>query len=198
MDRLRFFRSGSEFRKWLEKNHSKSDELWIGFYRKDSGRGGMSYPQALDEALCYGWIDGIRKKLDERSYTTRFTPRKPKSIWSNVNIKHIARLTRDGRMMPAGIAAYSARDDSRTGVYSFERTIAELEPLMIGEFKRTPGAWKYFEAQPPYYRRIASWWVISARKDETRARRLAKLIEHSARKERLPQLTSAPRSAKPK
>jgi uncharacterized protein YdeI (YjbR/CyaY-like superfamily) len=197
-DRLRFFRSGSEFRKWLDKNHSKSDELWIGFYRKDSGKGGITYPEALDEALCYGWIDGIRKKLDAESFTTRFTPRKPKSIWSNVNVNHVRRLTEEGRMMPPGLAAYLAKDSSRSGVYSFERDTAELEPQMIRQFKRKPAAWKYFQAQPPYYRRITSWWVISAKKEETRANRLARLIQHSARSERLPQLTPASRSTKPK
>ena len=197
-DRLRFFRSGSELRRWLEKHHSKSDELWIGVYRKDSGKGGITYAEALDEALCYGWIDGIRKKLDSESFTTRFTPRKPRSIWSNVNIAHVARLTKEGRMMPPGIAAYGAKDDARSGVYSFEREVARLEPQMITQFKRNPGAWKYFEAQPPYYRRLTSWWVISAKKEETRAKRLAQLIEFSSRQQRLPQLAPAPRSAKAK
>jgi uncharacterized protein YdeI (YjbR/CyaY-like superfamily) len=192
-DRLRFFRSVSELRRWLEKNHSKSDELWIGFYRKDSGKGGITYAEALDEALCYGWIDGIRKKLDTDSFTTRFTPRKPRSIWSNVNIAHIERLTREGRMMPPGIAAYERKDDARSGVYSFEREVARLEPKMVTLFKRNPQAWKYFEAQPPYYRRLTAWWVISAKKEETRARRLAQLIELSSRRQRLPQLVPAAR-----
>jgi uncharacterized protein YdeI (YjbR/CyaY-like superfamily) len=197
-DRLRFFRSGGELRKWLEKNHAKSDELWIGFYRKDSGKGGITYAEALDEALCYGWIDGIRKKLDDESFTTRFTPRKPKSIWSNVNIGHVARLTKEGRMQPPGIAAFSAKDSSRVGVYSFEREVAELEPSMVKQFKRDPSAWKFFQSQPPYYRRVASWWVISAKRDETRADRLARLIAHSSRGERLPQFTPARGSAKSK
>jgi len=195
-DRLRFFRSGAELRRWLEKNHSRSDELWIGFHRKDSGRGGITYAEALDEALCYGWIDGIRKKLDAESFTTRFTPRRPKSIWSNVNIAHVERLTKEGRMMPPGIAAYKAKDASRAGIYSFERTVATLEPQMIRQFKRSPDAWEYFESQPPYYRRTASWWVISAKKEETRAARLARLIECSSGRRRLPQLAPAPRSAK--
>jgi len=195
-DRLRFFRTGDEFRRWLEKNHSKNDELWIGFYKKDSGKGGITYAQALDEALCYGWIDGIRKTLDEDSFTTRFTPRKPKSIWSNVNIRNVTRLTKEGRMQPAGIAAYEKRDDRRTGIYAFERTIPELDPAMLKQFKRDRAAWKYFEAQPPYYRRLASWWVISAKRDETRAKRLEQLIKVSARNGRLPQYIPAKRSTK--
>ena len=196
-DRLRFFRTADELRRWLEKNHAKSEELWIGFYKKDSGKGGITYAEALDEALCYGWIDGIRKRLDEESFTTRFTPRKPRSIWSNVNIAHVARLTKEGRMRPPGIAAYEKKDDARTGVYAFEREIAELEPAMLEKFKRDRAAWKYFEAQPPYYRRVASWWVISAKRADTRANRLDELIEVSARNERLPQFIPAKRSTEP-
>ena len=165
----------------------------MGFYKKASGKGGITYEHALDEALCYGWIDGIRKSLDEDSFTIRFTPRKPKSIWSNVNIRHVARLKKEGRMKPTGIAAFSAKDDSRAGVYSFERTIAELEPSMIRQFRKNAEAWKYYQSQPPYYRRITAWWVISAKREETRHKRLAKLMEHSSRHERVPQLTSAPR-----
>ena len=195
-DRLRFFGTAGELRRWLEKNYSKSEELWIGFYKKDSGKGGITYAQALDEALCYGWIDGIRKKLDEDSFTTRFTPRKPKSIWSNVNIGHVARLTKEGRMQPPGIAAYEKKNDARSGIYAFEREIAELEPQMLKQFKRERVAWKYFDAQPPYYRRLASWWVISAKRDETRMKRLEQLIELSAREERLPQFIPAKRSTK--
>lgn len=195
-DRLRFFGTAGELRRWLEKNYSKSEELWIGFYKKDSGKGGITYAQALDEALCYGWIDGIRKKLDEESFTTRFTPRKPKSIWSNVNVGHVARLTKEGRMQPPGIAAYEKKNDARSGIYAFEREIAELEPQMLKQFKRERVAWKYFDAQPPYYRRLASWWVISAKRDETRMKRLEQLIELSAREERLPQFIPAKRSTK--
>ena len=184
-DNLRFFRSPSEFRRWLEKNHDKAQELWIGFYRKDSGKGGMTYHQALDEALCFGWIDGIRKKIDEFSFTNRFTPRKKNSIWSNVNIAHVARLTREGRMMTPGITAFNAKDDKRAGVYSFEREKAELEPAMKKRFRQNAKAWKYFEAQPPYYRRLAAWWIISARRDETREKRLVELIRISAEETRL-------------
>ena len=129
-DQLRFFSSSAEFRKWLEKNHADASEIWIGFYRKDSAKGGITYHEALDEALCFGWIDGIRKKLDDVSFTNRFTPRKPKSIWSNVNVAHVERLTREGKMRPAGRAAFDAKSASRTGFYTFERDHAELEPEM--------------------------------------------------------------------
>lgn len=182
---LRFFRSGAEFRRWLEKNHDNASEIWIGFNRKDSGKGGITYTEAVDEALCFGWIDGIRKKLDETSFTNRFTPRKPRSIWSNVNVAHVERLTREGRMKPSGIAAFSAKDEARSGVYSFERETADLEPQMKREFRRNTRAWKFFGAQPAYYRRLASHWVISAKRDETRQKRLAELISVSAAGRRL-------------
>jgi uncharacterized protein YdeI (YjbR/CyaY-like superfamily) len=184
-EKLRFFRTPSEFRRWLEKNHNSTQELWIGFYRKDSGKGGMTYHEALDEALCFGWIDGIRKKVDEHSFTNRFTPRKKNSIWSNVNVAHIERLTREGRMMAPGIAAFNAKDEKRAGVYSFEREKAELEPKMKKRFRQNPKAWRYFEAQPPYYRRMAAWWIISAKRDETREKRLAELIRLSSKEMRL-------------
>lgn len=195
-DRLRFFRSSDDFRRWLEKNHDKAVELWIGFYRKDSGKGGMTYHEALDEALCFGWIDGIRKKLDDVSFTNRFTPRKPRSIWSNVNIAHVERLTRTGRMHPSGTAAFKAKEDSRSGVYSFERETAELDPEMKRRFQRNKAAWTYFESAPPYYRRIAAWWIISARRNETREKRLAVLIQCSAKATRLPGFTPASRKTK--
>lgn len=196
--RLKFFRSGEGFRKWLAKNHASASELWVGFYRKDSGKGGITYAQALDEALCYGWIDGIRKKLDDASFTIRFTPRKPNSIWSNVNIAHIARLVKEGRMMPPGIDAYGRKDEKRSGVYSFERERAELTPGMMRELKKNKAAWKFFEAQPPYYKRVASWYVISAKRDETRRARLERLITDSARGERMAQFKVEKRSGKDK
>lgn len=195
-DKLKFFRTAAAFRRWLEKNHERADELWLGFYKKDSGKGGINYAQALDEALCFGWIDGIRKSLDAGAFTIRFTRRRQNSIWSNVNIKHVERLTIDGRMTAPGLAAFSIRTPERSGVYSFEREVAELEPAMKQRFMKNRKAWKFFEAQPPYYRRVTAWWIISAKRDETRERRLAQLIELSAQEKRLPQLTPAPRSAK--
>ena len=192
-EQLRFFRSAGEFRKWLEKNHDKASEAWIGFYRKDSGKGGMTYAEALDEALCFGWIDGIRKKMDDASFTNRFTPRKSRSIWSNVNVAHVERLTRAGRMRPPGIAAFKAKDASRSGVYAFERETAELEPDMKRRFQKNKEAWKYFEGEPPYYRKLAAYYVISARRVETREKRLAQLIDCSARASRLPGFIPASR-----
>lgn len=197
-DKLRFFRTSAALRRWLDRNHDKATELWIGFHRKDSGKGGITYPQALDEALCYGWIDGIRKKLDETSFTTRFTPRKKNSIWSNVNVRHVDRLKQSGKMMPPGIAAFDGKDEKRVGVYSFERDNAELEPAMKTRFRKNPKAWKFFESQPPYYRKLAAWYVISAKRDDTRDKRLTSLINHSAKEERLPPFAPAPTTRKTK
>jgi uncharacterized protein YdeI (YjbR/CyaY-like superfamily) len=193
---LRFFRTPADLRKWFAANHDKATELWIGMYLKASGKGGIDYRQALDEALCHGWIDGIRKKLDADSFTTRFTPRKPASIWSNVNIAHVERLTREGRMLPPGIAAFEKRTPERSGVYSFEREHAELEPWMVREFKKNAAAWKFFSTQPKGYRRTTTWWIISGKREETRQKRLNELIALSASERRLPQLTPASRRNK--
>lgn len=195
-DKLRFFRTQAELRKWFERKHSSEEALWIGFYRKDSGKGGVTYPQALDEALCFGWIDGIRKKLDDASYTTRFTPRKPRSIWSNVNIAHVKRLTDAGRMTESGIAAFKLRDPSRSGVYSFENT-PELPPPMRSKLEANARACKYFDGERPHYRRAAAWWVVSAKKEETRERRLAQLIARSADGLRIPQFIPIDKRSKP-
>ena len=190
-DKLRFFRTSAQLRRWFEKNYDKATELWIGFHRKDSGLGGINYPEALDEALCFGWIDGIRKKLDETSFTTRFTPRKKNSIWSNVNVRHVERLKQSGRMMLPGLAAFDGKDAKRVGAYSFEREAAELDPAMKNRFRKNIKAWKFFQSQPPYYRRLAAWYVISAKRDETREKRLANLIHYSAKDERLPPFAPA-------
>lgn len=195
-DKLRFFRTQAELRRWLEKKHASEQELWIGFYRKDSGKGGITYPEALDEALCFGWIDGIRKRLDDVSYTTRFTPRRARSIWSNVNVKHVARLTAAGRMTEPGFAAFNLLDPSRSGVYSFEQQ-TELTPPMRKKLEKNARARKFFDEQPLRYRRAASWWVISATKDETRERRLAELISRSAEGLRIAQFIPVEQRRKP-
>jgi uncharacterized protein YdeI (YjbR/CyaY-like superfamily) len=182
---LRFFRTPAELNRWLNSNHAKATELWVGMYRKDTGKRSIDYKQALDEALCFGWIDGIRKKLDDESFATRFTPRKPRSIWSNVNVAHVERLTREKRMRPAGIAAFEKRTPERTGLYSFERAHAELDPAMVKEFRKNKEAWKFFSAQTPYYRRLGAWYILSAKRDETRKKRLAALIAASAKGKRL-------------
>ena len=186
-DNLRFFRNAGELRRWLAGKHDKEQELWVGFYRKDSGKGGITYSEALDEALCYGWIDGIRKKLDDESFTTRFTPRKPRSIWSNVNIARVGQLTKAGRMQPSGIAAFKIRDPARSGIYSFEREAAVFPPEIEKLFARNKKAKAFFDAQPPYYRRLATFYVVSAKREETRDKRIALLIERSEKGLRLPQ-----------
>lgn len=182
----RFFRTAAALRRWLSANHARKAELFIGFYKKGSGRRGITYQEALDEALCYGWIDGVRRSVDAESYTNRFTPRKPRSNWSQVNLRRVAELIEAGRMAPPGLAAYERRDPSRVNRYSFERETAELAPAQRKAFRARPEAWRFFQAQPPYYRRLTAFWVISAKKEETRQRRLTALIESSARGQRVP------------
>jgi uncharacterized protein YdeI (YjbR/CyaY-like superfamily) len=182
-----FFKSPVEFRNWLEKHHSTAQELWVGFYKKDSGKPSITWPESVDEALCFGWIDGIRKSIDNVSYTIRFTPRKLRSIWSAVNIKRVEELSRQGRMRPAGQKAYEARIENKSGIYSYEQRVAELSGPYERKLKQNKEAWKFFQAQPASYRKAANWWVLSAKKEETRLKRLEKLIEDSAQGRRLPQ-----------
>ena len=182
----RFFRTAADFRRWLEKHHARETELWVGYYKKDSGKKSITHPEAVDEALCFGWIDGIRKKLDDVSYVNRFTPRKPTSNWSAVNIARVEALEAEGRMTEAGRRAFAAQKAERTGVYSFEQKQApKLDPALEKKFRANRPAWTFFQAQPPSYRRVTTWWVISAKKEETRIRRLEKLLEASAKGERL-------------
>lgn len=183
------FASPDELRAWLAEHHDHATELWIGFHRKASGRGGLTFPEAVDEALCFGWIDGIRKRLDDGRYTNRFTPRRPGSNWSAVNIARVEQLMRLGRMQPAGLAAFNERDESRSQPYSYERETALLGEDFEGRFRAHPKAWTFFQAQPPSYRRTAIWWVVSAKKEETRLRRLATLIEDSKNGRRLAAVT---------
>lgn len=179
------FKSGAEFRKWLEENHVTETELWVGFYKKDSGRTGITYQEALDEALCHGWIDGIRKRVDELSYTNRFTPRTARSTWSAVNLKRIGELIAAGRMHPHGQKVYEGRDPKRAGLYSFENRPQELDAAALRQFKANKTAWDFFQAQPPGYRRLMIWRICSAKKDETKKRRLVQLIEISAKQKRM-------------
>ena len=182
----RFFPTAPAFRRWLEKNHEKENELWVGYYRKDSGRKSITHSEAIDEALCFGWIDGIRKKVDEESYANRFTPRRPGSNWSAVNMARMDALIAEGRMTDAGLRAWEARKEERTGVYSFEqKSRPELGPELEKLFRKNRAAWTFFEKLPPSYRRAVTWWVISAKQEATRHRRLEKLIEASARGKRL-------------
>jgi uncharacterized protein YdeI (YjbR/CyaY-like superfamily) len=176
----RFFASGAAWRKWLQANHASAAELLVGFYKKGSGRGGLTYPEALDEALCYGWIDGVRRRHHEDSYTIRFSPRRKGSIWSAVNTRRAGALRDQGRMAAPGLRAFEERDASRDAAYSYERATSALDPQLEKRFRNDPGAWAFFEAQPPSYRRMAAWFVMSAKKDETRQRRLDQLRAESA------------------
>jgi len=183
--KVKYFKSTSAFHRWLEVNHARARELWVGFFRKDSGRGGLSYAEALDEALCFGWIDGLKRRVDELSYTHRFTPRKPKSNWSRINIQHVERLSKAGRLMPAGRKAYAARTPERSGVYSFENAPRKLAAGDQRRFQADKLAWKFFQRQPKGYQRTAIWWVVSAKLPATRARRLGRLIADSRTGRRL-------------
>lgn len=180
-----FFLTATEFRAWLEENHAAATELLVGFYRKESGKGGITYPEALDEALCFGWIDGVRKRRDDASYTIRFTPRKRGSVWSVVNIRRVGELMKSGRMHAAGQKEFDGRDREKTRVYSYEREAAKLDGESERRFRANRKAWEVYQAQPPGYRRVSTGWVMNAKREETRARRLAKLIEISESGRRL-------------
>lgn len=176
-----FFADASEFRAWLQRHAGTAVSLLVGFHKVGSGRPSMSWPQSVDEALCVGWIDGVRRRVDDERYTIRFTPRRPGSIWSKVNIARVEALIAAGRMQPAGLAAFARRTERRSGIYSFEQEqAASLSPDEIRTFKRDRAAWAYFEAAPPGYRKRMLHWVTSAKQAATRERRLARLIESCA------------------
>jgi uncharacterized protein YdeI (YjbR/CyaY-like superfamily) len=183
--KVTFFRSAADLREWFARRHSEAVELWVGYYKKGTGIPSITWPESVDEALCVGWIDGIRKSVDERSYTIRFTPRKAVSTWSAVNIKRVQVLKREGRMQATGLKAFQARRENEAGTYSYEQRRAELEEPYAGLLRKNQAAWEFFHAQPPGYRKVASWWVISAKMEATRLKRLEKLIEASARGRRL-------------
>ena len=175
-----FFSTASAFRRWLDAHHSTARELLVGFHKVGSGKPSLTYPEALDAALCFGWIDGMRTSRGATSYTIRFTPRRRGSIWSTVNLRHVRRLTAAGLMAPAGLAAFRERDKRRTKLYSFENRPRALAPAYARRFKANRRAWTWYEAQAPWYRRTAAWWVMSARQEATQLRRLAALIASSA------------------
>lgn len=175
----RFFRTASAFRRWLAKNHAGASELWVGYYKKGTGKPSITWPESVDEALCFGWIDGVRKSLDEERYMIRFSPRKPTSKWSVVNVKRAEELIRLGSMEQAGRKAFFRRDASRDAEYSYERESAELTPEQERRFRENERAWTFFQSQPPSYRKAAQGWVISAKREATRERRLAALIADS-------------------
>ena len=180
-----FFESAADFRRWLEANHETRSEAWVGYYKKVTGRGGLTYAQALDEALCFGWIDGQGCSLDDQSYTNRWTPRRAQSIWSTVNVKRVGELIAAGRMQPAGLAAFRARTREMTGVYLSDMDPDALPPDLIQAFQASTPAWEFWSRQPPGYRRQMMWWVLSAKRDETRRHRLTALIEEHAQGRRI-------------
>ena len=176
-----YFGSPEELRAWLEQHHASEAELLVGYWKKATGKPSLTWSQAVDEALCFGWIDGVLRGIDDKRHIQRFTPRKPASNWSAVNIGKVERLRAEGRMRPAGEAAFARRRADRSGVYAFEqRSQPRLEPEQEARFKADAAAWEWFTARPPSYRRTALWWVVSAKRPETRERRLATLIEDSA------------------
>jgi uncharacterized protein YdeI (YjbR/CyaY-like superfamily) len=185
-----FFATPSAMRAWFGTHHETARELWVGFYKKISGKPSISWPEAVDQALCFGWIDGIRKSIDSISYVIRFTPRKPRSTWSAVNSKRVAELTRRGLMQPSGLKAFRRRPPARSGISAYEqRHAARLETAQGRRFRANRKAWEYFQAQPPSYRKTAILWVVTAKQEETRVRRLATLIESSGRGRPIPPLT---------
>jgi uncharacterized protein YdeI (YjbR/CyaY-like superfamily) len=185
-----FFATPADFRRWLTEHHESARELWVGFHKTGSGRPSITWPESVDEALCVGWIDGVRKRIDEESYKIRFTPRKATSTWSAVNIKRMAELTSQGRVLPAGLQAFEKRSEKKSGIYAYEqRGAAKLDEAAEQQFQAEKAAWEYFQAQPPWYRKTATWWVVSAKKEETRQRRLTVLIEASAEGRAIRELT---------
>src|SRR6266852_5716543 len=185
-----FFPTPSDFRAWFESHHDQFQELFVGFHKKSSGKPSITWPESVDEALCFGWIDGVRKSLDETRYAIRFTRRKPRSVWSAVNIERAKALIKLGRMHPAGLKAFEQRTDERSAIYSYEqRQSVELSEAFEKQLRPNKKAWEFFLAKAPWYRRAAAHWVLSAKKDETKVKRLAKLIEDSEHQRTVPPLT---------
>jgi uncharacterized protein YdeI (YjbR/CyaY-like superfamily) len=184
-----FFSSPAEFRAWLEEHHETAPEIWVGYYKKATGRPTMTWAEAVEEALCFGWIDGKLQRIDDERHRQRFTPRRPRSNWSAVNIAKVAELRAQGRMTPAGEAAFAARRDDRSAPYTYERRHeAAFDAEQKAAFRANEAAWSWFNEQSPSYRQMATFWVVSAKRPETRARRLASLIECSADGRRVPAL----------
>ncbi|MDQ3880355.1 MAG: YdeI/OmpD-associated family protein [Chloroflexota bacterium] len=185
-----YFATPDEFRAWLAEHHASERELWVGFHRKSSGRPSITWPEAVGQALCFGWIDGVRRSVDDESYANRFTPRTARSTWSAVNIRSVKELIAAGLMHPAGLAAFERRADERSAIYSYEqRHAATLDAADEARFRANPPAWDWFQSQPPSYRTAAAHWVVTAKREETRRRRLETLIEDSAKRRRVGPLT---------
>jgi uncharacterized protein YdeI (YjbR/CyaY-like superfamily) len=185
-----FFATPEDFRAWLKEHHENETELLVGFHKKGSGRPSITWPESVDQALCFGWIDGVRRSIDGERYSIRFAPRKRRSTWSAVNVKRVGELEAEGLMRPAGRAAFERRHEDRTGIYSHERReAAAFDAEQERAFRADERAWAWFQDQPPYYRRAATHWVVSAKKPETRERRLRKLIDDSGAGRTVPPLT---------
>ena len=180
-----FFADQQEFRKWLEKNHKTQTELLVGFYKVTSGRSNMSWSQSVDEAICFGWIDGIRRSIDEECYCIRFTPRKPTSIWSNINIKKVEELKKKGLITKSGLEAFNNRKVSKSGIYSFENFHAKLPDIFENIFKANPHAWDFFIKQAPSYKKTIHHWIMSAKQEKTQLSRLNKAIQGSEKQNRI-------------
>jgi len=180
-----FFKNQSEFRKWLSRNHKKETELLVGFYKVGTGKPSLKWSQSVDQAICFGWIDGIRKSIDKDSYSIRFTPRKPNSIWSDINIKKVEALTRAGLMKPAGAASFKLWNESRSKIYSYERKRVKLSPPFEKKIKANKKAWRFFQSLAPSYRKQSINWVMSAKQEVTRIKRLTELTEESERGEKI-------------
>ena len=180
-----YFRSAAEFRKWLAANHAKAKDLLVGFHKKDTGVPSMTWQESVDEALCFGWIDGVRRRVDEARYTIRFSPRRKRSNWSLINVNRVKELIALKRMQAPGLEAFKARVAKKTGIYAYENRPAELEEEFAKTFRRNEAAWAFFQAQPPGYRKLANWYIASAKKEETRQKRLARLIADSAAGKRI-------------
>jgi len=184
-ENVRFFDSRANFRDWLAENNDKADFQWIGFYRRTSGHGGLDYTEAVEEALCFGWIDGQGAPIDDEKRAIRFTPRRKGSIWSNVNVRRIQGLIEQGRVAPAGMAAFEARRPDRVGIYSSENPPLDFSEELEARFRANDASWQFWNRQPPGYRRQMTWWVMIAKRDETRSRRMDALIEQHASGQRI-------------
>jgi uncharacterized protein YdeI (YjbR/CyaY-like superfamily) len=180
-----FFEDQFKFRAWLEEHHQTATELLVGFYKVDSGKPSMSWSESVDQALCFGWIDGVRRSIDQESYSIRFTPRKPGSIWSAINIKKVEMLTAAGQMQPAGLQAFALRKEEKSRIYSHENEVAELTAELLHLFKLNHVAWEFFTCQAPSYRKVITHWIMSAKQEKTKQSRLEKVIDASARQKRL-------------
>ncbi len=179
MQDVQFFTTTAELRTWFEAHHTTAKELFVGYYKKGTGKQSISWSESVDEALCFGWIDSVQRGIDEESYCLRFTPRKPKSIWSAVNIKKVAELTAQGRMQPAGLAAFAKRTEDKSGVYAFEQGDIALSDEYQQTLEKHPQAWAFFQKQPASYRKNVHWWIMSAKQEVTRLKRLQQLIDNS-------------------